>query len=1006
MAGYKTNDIIDSMPGLLNAAAASGEDLASVSDIISDGITAFGLKASDTSHFADVLAQASASANTNISMMGDSMKYIGALAGSMGYSIEDASIAIGILANNGIKGGQAGTSLRQAIASMAAPTDGAAALMKKYNLSLSDSNGKMKSLKSVMDMLRSNLSGLDETTKSATVSTIVGKEAMTGVLSIINTSEADYNKLTSAIYAADGAAQKMADTKLDSLSGQWTILKSAVEGMNISLGEKLAPYAKQFVTWLTGKIPTIESKIVSVVDYISSHTGQIKAMAGAFIGVSAAFGTLTAVGSAASSLNNVTKFFSVIKTVKTGGEIAKTATGLSKICSLGKLLPAIMSPAGLAITAAVATTAYAVHSYHKLMNESVTTASEDLSVGEKVINKLTGSTIKSKAELKAAGLVYNDFGEGVSESFQNAAKDASKSLLEIEMNLNRLNLADKFDTSAFKNYVNDFTYEGINEIRNRKSEVQSELQKAFSYNGNISDSESETMDIMSDYYQTGINKELEIRNEIYEIGSKAIEDHGKLLDSDMEQIKSKLAELNALKLQYANAENEKEQKYASEKFTRDAEKVSGISEASSLVKERLKIYNNQQEEIEKTFSFALQDMNNELAEEKDPVKRTKIQSQINASKKEREQALQNAQKLVRSDLDTLYKAYPNAKGKLNEKTGEAFTKKDLNLQGEKANIMANHSALKGITKSGVYTVQNDQTKALETMSVVVNETNGKIEAIMNQTDGKIGAYSEKEKESLTGVAEKCAKASEAMTQLKVNQAKLNISTGEVVNRYGDVYGKLKEVQTEVDGTKTGILDINGTQIKITCNTEGAIASMSNLDGEIESIPNNKNVKIDTNADAQASKVSNLINKLQGLAGNVYSATIQIAENISKVGKGSSIISNFAQSIGHHATGTTHSGSGAYEVAEHGVELVVGRQTRKFKGGEQVLNNEETKSLFKGLGKSQVYQPQIQSAGVGTNQFSFNIDGVNIQSVGNKEQIIQQACQEFAKQLNEIFINTK
>lgn len=1022
MAGYKTNDIVLAMPGLLNAAAASGENLASVSDIISDGITAFGLKASDTSHFADVMAQASANANTNIGMLGESFKYVGSLAGTMGYSVEDTSIALGLMANAGVKAGQGGTTLKNAIANMAAPTDTMATVMEKYNLSLTDSKGKMKSLKSVMDMLRKNLGGLGEAEQSAAASHLFGKEAMAGMLSVINASEADYNKLTSAIYSADGAAQKMADTKLDSLSGQWTILKSAVEGMNISLGEKLAPYAKQFVSWLTNKIPTIENKIVSIVDYISNHTGQIKAMASAFLGIVGGFTALTAVGSVASSLNNVTKFFSAIKAIKTGGELAKTASGLTKICSLGKLLPAIMSPAGLAITAAVATTAYAVHSYHKLMNESVTTASEDLSVGEKIINKLTGSTIKSKAELKAVGLVYDDFGEGVSESFQNAAKDASKSLLEIEMNLNRLNLADKFDTSAFKNYVNDFTYEGINEIRNRKSEVQSELQKAFSYNGNISDSESETMDIMSDYYQTGINKELEIRNEIYEIGSKAIEDHGKLLDSDMEQIKSKLAELNALKLQYANAENEKEQKYASEKFARDAEKVSGINEASSLIKNRAKTYNKNTEDIYKTYSDALYDMNTAMENTTDKSQKTQLQKQITETTKERDKALQKAHQEYQSDLNTLYRAYPEAKGKLNEKTGEAFTKKDLNLQGEKANIMANHSALNGITKSGVYAIQNDQTKALETMSVVVNETTGKIEAVMNQTDGKIGAYSEKEKESLTKVAEKCSKASEAMTQLSCTQASVDTATGKITNRFGDVVGKLQEVKTASDKTKTGMLNINGTEIKVTCDLNGAITNMSDFNGEIKNTPNSKNVDVTTNTDSAAQRIDQVTGAINNMPDSKTITITTVMQQIMKgvtgviagkgvteviTGIGRSVLQDAASKVKNgYASGTDSATAGIHEVAEHGVELVVGRQTRKFKGGEQVLNNEETKSLFKGLGKSQVYQPQQQVQVVGAGGNTFGDINLNVNNGQDPEQIIQQACQEFARQLREALFNTK
>lgn len=407
MAGYKTNDIIDSMPGLLNAAAASGEDLASVSDIISDGITAFGMNASDTSHFADVLAQASANANTNIGMLGESFKYVGSLAGTMGYNVEDTSIALGLMANAGVKAGQGGTTLKNAIANMAAPTDTMATVMEKYSLSLADSEGHMKSLKSVMDMLREKMGGLSETEQSAAASHLFGKEAMAGMLSIINASEADYNKLTSAIYSADGAAQKMADTKLDSLSGQWTILKSAVEGMNISLGEKLAPYAKQFITWLTDKIPVIENKIVSVVDYISKHTGQIKAMATSLVAVGTAFAGLSVVSKISGVINGVKSFAGLFKvgnlaasaagigksaTVAAGG-LGKLAMG-AKVAALGsKALTFMTGPAGLAIGALAVTAGVTAHELKKEVVPAVDLFADRFELSTKRVTDSLGNTV-------------------------------------------------------------------------------------------------------------------------------------------------------------------------------------------------------------------------------------------------------------------------------------------------------------------------------------------------------------------------------------------------------------------------------------------------------------------------------------------------------------------------------------------------------------------------------------------------------------------------------------
>lgn len=250
MAGWKTEDMLSGIDGIMSLAAADGLDLATTSDIVTDALTAFGLSASDSGHFADVLAKASSNANTNVSMLGESFKYAAPVAGALGYSAEDTAIALGLMANAGIKGSQGGTALRGSLTRLIKPTDEAAVLMEQYGLSMTNADGSMKSLGEVMNMLRDKLGGLTEAEQAQVAAQIFGQEAMSGMLAIINASDSDYAKLTDAIYDADGAAQQMADTMLDNLSGQLTLLKSALEGLAIQFGEILMPYIKQFVTWL------------------------------------------------------------------------------------------------------------------------------------------------------------------------------------------------------------------------------------------------------------------------------------------------------------------------------------------------------------------------------------------------------------------------------------------------------------------------------------------------------------------------------------------------------------------------------------------------------------------------------------------------------------------------------------------------------------------------------------------------------------------------------------
>lgn len=238
MAGWKTNQMLNGISGIMSLAAASGEDLGITSDIVTDALTAFGLKAKDSAHFSDVLAQASASANTNVSMLGESFKYVAPVAGSMGYSIEDTSLALGLMANASVKSSIAGRSLKTAIANMAAPTAKMAATMKKYNISLKDSNGGTKSLKSTIDNIRESLGKIDDKKeRAAAIKNIFGKDALAGMSAIITASEKDYNNLTKAIYNCDGAAEKMANRKMDNLKGDVALLTSALETKAINIYE-------------------------------------------------------------------------------------------------------------------------------------------------------------------------------------------------------------------------------------------------------------------------------------------------------------------------------------------------------------------------------------------------------------------------------------------------------------------------------------------------------------------------------------------------------------------------------------------------------------------------------------------------------------------------------------------------------------------------------------------------------------------------------------------------
>lgn len=268
MAGWKTTDITNGLAGVMNLAAASGEDLATTSDIVTDAMTAFGMSADQSTYFADVLAQTATNANTNVGMMGETFKYVAPLAGAMGYNIEDMSAAIGLMASAGIKGSQSGTSLRNIITNLASPTDTVAGAMDDLGISLTDSDGKTKSFGETLSDLRISFADLNEVQKTQYASAIAGKEGMSGLLALINSSDEDFDKLTDSIKNCTGASEKMAEIRLDNLEGDVTLFKAALEGAQIAISDKLTPVLRDLVKKAADWLPTVQDKLLSAIDVV------------------------------------------------------------------------------------------------------------------------------------------------------------------------------------------------------------------------------------------------------------------------------------------------------------------------------------------------------------------------------------------------------------------------------------------------------------------------------------------------------------------------------------------------------------------------------------------------------------------------------------------------------------------------------------------------------------------------------------------------------------------
>ena len=339
MAGWNATQMESGLPGIMNLAAASGEDLGAVSDIVTDALTAFGMKAEDAGHFADVLAQAASNANTDVGMMGATFQKVAPVAGALGYSVEDMSLGISLMANASIKAETAGTQLKGALANLAKPTSQMQAYMDKYNISLTKTDGTMKTFEEVIENLRGGLGGLAKDEQVAAATAIFGKQNFAGMLAIINASEDDFAKVSNAVNNAAGAAERMANTKLDNLNGDITLAKSAWDGFATSIGNLFLPNMRTAVKSITDFINKAN-------EFVQNNPEAVKQIAKVVAGLAA-----LKVGGLAGKLGFLEMKGGVLEVVKvfTGfrakiaENAAAAATGGGKFAALGNQIKGYFS---------------------------------------------------------------------------------------------------------------------------------------------------------------------------------------------------------------------------------------------------------------------------------------------------------------------------------------------------------------------------------------------------------------------------------------------------------------------------------------------------------------------------------------------------------------------------------------------------------------------------------------------------------------------------------------
>lgn len=324
MAGWDAQEMLSGMDGVLQLAAASGEDLAMVSDIVTDNLTAFGLTAADTARFADVLAAAATNSNTNVSIMGETFANAASIAGALGYSVEDVAVAVGLMANSGVKGSVAGTALKNTFNGLLQGVTLTGEAFGKYDYTAIKANGTMKSFSDTIDELRVYFDQMTEAERVNNAMAIAGERGYNGLLAILNATDEDYASLTASINNCTGAAQRMAEVKLDNMNGQLTIMKSAWDGLKISVGEQFTPAME--------KLYGVGTKCFDLLNgFVQEHPALVKAVA-AFVGVvavaTAGLTAYAAIAKVVAALNLASLFVTAAPIMLAVGAVAALTAGI------------------------------------------------------------------------------------------------------------------------------------------------------------------------------------------------------------------------------------------------------------------------------------------------------------------------------------------------------------------------------------------------------------------------------------------------------------------------------------------------------------------------------------------------------------------------------------------------------------------------------------------------------------------------------------------------------
>ena len=772
-AGFSTNEIMEAMPGLLDLAASSGEDLATSSEIAASTLRGFGLEASKTGHVADVLAKNAAATNAAVADTGEAMKYIAPNARAAGLSLEEVTAAIGELANAGIKGSQAGTTLRSALVRLAKPSDPAATAMERIGFTAFDSSGKMKSLATIMGELNEKTKNLTDEQKQNTIATIFGTEALSGMTVLMQGGKEGLTDLTEQFKNCDGAAKEMAETMQDNTKATIEQAGGALETASIKMLNIVAPAIKDVADGI-GDLADKFSALSPETQELILKMGMVAIAAGPVI----------------STVGKGVTLFSKLTPLVTSAGIATAGAGASAggaAVGFGALSTVALPLVG--ILAAVAGGIYLFTKNTEVMSSSCLKSKEELGLVGNALEFLHGDIALSTEEMAKMNIKHKEWSDKISPETQKALTETSDKISKLNYELESSNGLDgvisKGQINSLKKRTDELFNETIKKIKSKSPEVQKEMAEAFKADdGTLDKNEKKLMDFFNQSQNKQIKEVKEYQKQINSIYDKAAKEHRDLKQDEIKTIQDLTIKMGEVNLN--NTVKNNQELIAAQADFNARMKNLDMNGLSSLLSEKAKARDKEITSIRQNYDKQIEELN--LYRPKMNAEQKKAcDDQIDKLEKLKTDSVNNEKKKYQGFLDEAMKKYPQLIDYINTSNGEIMSDEEQNSYKRLTRYSETMEGMMGITKSGYYQIKDTVDGSMHDCYVDVDDATGRINGVWDNTTQMIYGNP--------------VKAREAIDQDLKNGQKFQPIVNSYDSKRNDIWKNAIKVQCEQD---TGI----------------------------------------------------------------------------------------------------------------------------------------------------------------------------------------------------------